>query len=195
MGNGKFTQTSPIGGGGSGGGGFTPTAWTLDFYDAIKSATGNDGAPVLLGSVPAYDTKKEYVLAVVGDFSGAYVVPVGTPTLGSFAGAAVNDVSNPQAIGDFDDPSQTPTTVSIGGGVGVGRYGLAGLTFIHSQTIISATFPGASLTAIGPMAADGAGAGGYLGLSLNDGRFYRNFQASGGGVDIIYTIFSRQVLA
>lgn len=73
MGNGKFTQTSPIGGGGTnGGGGFTPTAWAVEQV-TTRLATDPNGTI----SFPLYDPKKEYVFAGLGLGVGSF----GTITL------------------------------------------------------------------------------------------------------------------
>lgn len=79
MGNGKFTQTSPIGGGSGGGGGFSPTPWIIEAFTANDLGDGNDGAPVAVGA--PYDPKKEYLFATftVG-------APITTPIIPTLTG-------------------------------------------------------------------------------------------------------------
>jgi hypothetical protein len=78
MGNGKFTQTAPLGGGsGSGGGGGALGPWTVEFQTLIPSATANDGAPVSTGIT--YSPTKRYIpmaTAGVGGLSAPFTIGI-----------------------------------------------------------------------------------------------------------------------
>jgi hypothetical protein len=109
MGNGKFTQTAPIGGGtGSGGGGGTAGPWVIAEIQYIVSATANDGAPVPMATV--YSAANDYLVCVDAGGPGGggpftlnnvgYVTPYADPAglFGAIGSIQINDLP----VGDID---------------------------------------------------------------------------------------------
>lgn len=186
MGNGKFTQTSPIGGGGGGGGGFTPTAWVLSEV-VLRLVGGGDTS----GSFSiTHSDKKEYAFGMHGVIGG------GASALGTTALVHAL-VARPITFGMTAGSSHAfAFTDSANAGFGEIEVGIE-----------PGEFPAAFLPAgvlLGPTGAAGVVVGGSgisSTISFNHDptgtgtEFIWDYQDSGAGNDIYFAVIERQVMA